>query len=129
MSLQQYVRQVKPRNESYTPPVDKIQNFLDESVPKLPQDKEIDVDSLVSASGSTVATQMYEAAGVIVGMEGLKLTGQKLTKVMSHKQFSPIAKTWIKDFLKVYSNKEALDALLNWVLLMVKVKFSKRRIN
>ena len=26
--LQPYVRQVKPRNESYIPPVDKIQNFL-----------------------------------------------------------------------------------------------------
>ena len=32
MSLQQYVRQVKPRNESYTPPVDKIQNFLSEGM-------------------------------------------------------------------------------------------------
>ena len=31
MSLQQYVRQVKPRNESYIPPVDKIQNFLTEA--------------------------------------------------------------------------------------------------
>jgi len=31
MPLQQYVRQVKPRNESYTPPVDKIQNFLVEA--------------------------------------------------------------------------------------------------
>ena len=31
MSLQQYVRQVRPRNESYIPPVDKIQNFLTES--------------------------------------------------------------------------------------------------
>ena len=30
MSLQQYVRQVKPRNESYIPPVDKIQTFLTE---------------------------------------------------------------------------------------------------
>jgi len=30
MSLQQYVRQVKPRNESYTPPVDKIQTFFTE---------------------------------------------------------------------------------------------------
>ena len=29
MPLQQYVRQVKPRNESYTPPVVKIQNFLE----------------------------------------------------------------------------------------------------
>jgi len=31
MSLQQYVRQVRPRNESYISPVDKIQNFLTES--------------------------------------------------------------------------------------------------
>ncbi len=31
MSLQQYVRQVRPRNESYTPPVDKVQNFLHEA--------------------------------------------------------------------------------------------------
>jgi len=31
MPLQQYVRQVKPRNESYTPPVEKIQNFLTEA--------------------------------------------------------------------------------------------------
>ncbi len=30
MSLQKYVRQLKPRNETYTPPVDKIQNFLGE---------------------------------------------------------------------------------------------------
>jgi len=32
MPLQQYVRQVKPRNESYTPPVVKIQNFLYEDI-------------------------------------------------------------------------------------------------
>ena len=32
MSLQQYVRQVRPRNESYTPPVDKVQNFLTEGL-------------------------------------------------------------------------------------------------
>ena len=31
MSLQKYVRQVRPRNESYTPPVDKVQNFLTEA--------------------------------------------------------------------------------------------------
>jgi len=30
MSLQKYVRQVKPRNETYTPPVEKIQSFLTE---------------------------------------------------------------------------------------------------
>ncbi len=32
MSLQKYVRQVKPRNESYIPPVDKVQNFLSEDI-------------------------------------------------------------------------------------------------
>ena len=31
MPLQQYVRQVKPRNESYTPPIEKIQSFLTEA--------------------------------------------------------------------------------------------------
>ena len=42
MSLQQYVKQVKPRNESYVPPIDKVQNFLHESVSELPQEKQID---------------------------------------------------------------------------------------
>ena len=32
MSLQQYVRQVRPRNESYIPPVDKVQLLLSERV-------------------------------------------------------------------------------------------------
>ena len=118
MSLQKYVRQVKPRNESYISPVDRVQNFLHESVSKLPQEKQIDVDSLVSAEDSTVATQMYETAAVIVGMRGLKLTGDDLKKVMSHDQFSPKAKTWIEDFLKAHPNKEALDAFLNWVVLI-----------
>ena len=30
MNLQSYVRQVKPRNESYTPPVEKVQSLLAE---------------------------------------------------------------------------------------------------
>ena len=29
--LQQYVRQVKPRNESYTPPLEKVQILLSEA--------------------------------------------------------------------------------------------------
>ena len=32
MSLQKYVRQVRPRTENYIPPVDKIQNFLSEDI-------------------------------------------------------------------------------------------------
>ena len=31
MSLQQYVRQVRPRNESYTPPVEKVQKLYEGS--------------------------------------------------------------------------------------------------
>ena len=117
-NLNQYIRQLHPRAELYVDHVDRIQDLLVESVAKLPQDKEIDVDSLVQAEKSTVATQLYEAAGVIVGMEGSKLTSANLTNVMGHKQFSPIAKTWIEDFLKAHPNKEALDAFLNWVVLI-----------
>ena len=118
MSLQKYVRQVKPRNESYIPPVDRVQNFLHESVSKLPQEKQIDVDSLVSAENSTVATEMYEAAAVIVGMVGLKLSGQKMSTVMGNSEFSPTAKKWIENFLKTHPNEEALDAFLSWVVLI-----------
>ena len=32
MSLQKYVRQLKPRNESYISPVDKVQSFLTEAM-------------------------------------------------------------------------------------------------
>ena len=46
MNLQKYVRQVNPRNESYTPPVDKIQNFLTEGL------KAEDEDQDSSALGS-----------------------------------------------------------------------------
>ena len=42
--------------------VNRIQNIF-EKVEKLPQDKELDVDSLVQAEKSNVSTQMYEAAG------------------------------------------------------------------
>ena len=117
MSLQKYVRQVKPRNESYIPPVDRVQNFLHESDSKLPQDKEIDVDSLVSAEKATDATELYEAAGTIVALYGLKLTKANLDAAMGHPEFSPIAKDWFKNFLEIHSNKEAVDALLNWAAL------------
>jgi len=118
MSLQGYLRQISPIQESQVNHLEKIQKLLSEKVAKLPQEKGLDVDSLVSAEGSPVPTQMYEAAGVIVGMVGKDLNKSKLTKVMGHNQFSPIAKKWIEDFLKVHSNKEALDALLNWMVLI-----------
>ena len=44
MSLQKYVRQVRPRNESYTSPVVKVQNFLSEAY-NIPLSSEEDVDA------------------------------------------------------------------------------------
>ena len=44
MSLQKYVRQVRPRNESYTSPVVKVQNFLSEAY-NIPLSSEKDVDA------------------------------------------------------------------------------------
>ena len=40
MSLQKYVRQVSPRNESYIPPVDKVQNFFTEAYSFFPKSEE-----------------------------------------------------------------------------------------
>ena len=116
--LRKFVRQLRPTQEKYVAPVLKIQSLFTEVVAKLPQEKQIDVDSLVSAEDSTVATEMYEAAGVIVGIAGLKLSSQKISSVMSNSEFSPTAKKWIENFLKVHSNNEALDALLNWIILI-----------
>jgi len=118
MSLRNYVRQVRPIQENYLAPVNRVQTLFTEVIGKLPQEKQIDVDSLVSAEDSTVATEMYEAAGVIVGIAGLKLSSQKISSVMSNSEFSPTAKKWIENFLKVHPNKEALDALLNWIILI-----------
>jgi len=117
MQIQEAVRQLRPRVQLERP-LDKVQNFVSEAAGKLPQEKVIDVDALVSALDSTDATQMYETAAVIVGMVGLNLNGQKLNTIMSHPQFSPIAKKWINEFLKTHSNQEALDALLNWIILI-----------
>ena len=116
--LQKYVRQVKPRNEFYTPPIDKIQNLLTEKVTELPQDKELDVDSLVSAEDSNIATAMYETAAVMIAMGGLKLNKSKFETVMKHNEIDSIAKKWIKDFLNIHSNKEAFDALLDWFIFI-----------
>ena len=47
MPLQQYVRQVKPRNKSYTPPVEKIQSLYE---------KEMTPAELVKAGGRKTKT-------------------------------------------------------------------------
>lgn len=92
-------------------------NQLYEVVGKLPQEKQLNIDSLVSAEKATDATELYEAAGTIVALYGLKLTKANLDAAMTHPEFSTIAKDWFNNFLKIHSNKEAVDALLNWVTL------------
>ena len=92
-------------------------NQLYEVVEKLPQEKQLNIDSLVSAEKATDATELYEAAGTIVALYGLKLTKANLDAAMTHPEFSTIAKDWFNNFLKIHSNKEAVDALLNWVTL------------
>ena len=74
MSLQKYVRQVKPRNESYTPPVDKVQSYLTEA--------------------KSTASTLFE--GVIADCANLSLLNQKsfnekILKQPYVSQFLPLA--------------------------------------
>ena len=55
MSLQQYVRQVNPRNESYIPPVDKIQSFLFEAYSFFPKSEEEITNTLADWPHESVA--------------------------------------------------------------------------
>ena len=118
MSLRKFVYQVRPIEETYIAPMNKVHNFLTDAVTKLPQEEKLDIDSLVSAEDATTATQMYETAAVMVAMGGLKLTKSKFKSVMSHKQFSPTAKEWIDNFLNIHSNEEALNSLLSWFVFI-----------
>ena len=113
MSLTGYVKQLRPIQENKVNYVQQVQ----EAVEKLPQEKQLNIDSLVSGEKSTVATQLYEAAGVIVALHGLKLSKGNLEKSMGHPEFSPVAKKWFNEFLKVHSNKEATDALMSWIAM------------
>lgn len=117
MQIQEAVRQLRPRVQLERP-LDKVQNFVSEAAGKLPQEKVIDVDALVSAEKAVVATEMYEAAATMVGMEGVPLTRAKMTKVMGHPEFSPTAKKWIDGFFQTHPNEEAVDAFLNWAVLI-----------
>lgn len=113
MSLKGYVKQLRPIQENKVNYVQQVQ----EAVEKLPQEKQLNIDALVSGEKSTVATQLYEAAGTIVALYGLELNKGNLEKGMGHPEFSPVAKKWFNEFLKVHSNKEATDALMSWIAM------------
>ena len=77
MPQQQYVRQVKPRNESYIPPVDKIQTFLAEGDTK----DATDMESVIVACWNN--RNLKEAAFVeAVGDKGIyDSTSKKLYNI------------------------------------------------
>jgi hypothetical protein len=80
--LQKYVRQLKPRNESYTPPVDKIQNFLTESdtetATRMEQaivvgyniHKNMSEDEALKQAG--ISSEEWKKAKTILGTSGIK---------------------------------------------------------
>ena len=94
-----------------------LQSFS-EAVSKEVDEKELNIDKLVSAENETLATQVFESAATIVALEGKSLSSSKLDTAMSHPEFSKDAKTWITSFLKQHPN--GLDALLNWLVLVGK---------
>ena len=56
--LQHYVRQVRPRNETYIPPVDKIQNFLaEELTPDAELQRAIELAELMDAKVASIDAQ------------------------------------------------------------------------
>jgi len=59
MSLQQYVRQVRPRTESYIPPVDKVQNFLSEAY-NIPLASEEDIDAFDFKGDKTDLKKLFK---------------------------------------------------------------------
>ena len=61
MSLQKYVRQVRPRNESYTSPVVKVQNFLSEAY-NIPLSSEKDVDAFEFVGDKADLKKLFKRA-------------------------------------------------------------------
>ena len=95
-----------------------FKKYVAEAVSKEVDEKELNVDKLVSAENETLATQIFESAATIVALEGKTLSGSKLEATMAHAEFSKDAKKWITKFLQNHPN--GLDALLNWLLLVGK---------
>ena len=87
MSLNRYVRQLKPIQNNKVNYVQQVQ----EAVEKLPQEKQLSVDSLV-ASDKKYRTPMYEAAGTIVALYGLKI--KKTDKSNTFKFLATLSKTF-----------------------------------
>ena len=66
MSLQQYVRQLRPRTEKYIPPIDKIQNFLSEAAKginiEVISTSEIKISVLIASDYKELAVRSLHSA-------------------------------------------------------------------
>jgi len=105
MSLQQYVRQVRPRNESYTPPVDKVQKSLKEA-------KDSEIEEVIKAvGGGKLSESVFETWVYIVArLAGSKTTptSSDIDSVLSESEIVSDGKKWMKEFRKKIPNDEYL---------------------
>ena len=103
--LQKYVRQVNPRNESYTSPVEKINASLKES-------KDSEAEAVIKeVGGGKMSEAVFETWVYIVA----RLAGNKTTPtssdidaVLTDKNVVSDGKTWIKKFRAKIKNDEFL---------------------
>ena len=90
MSLQKYVRQLRPRTEDYIPPVDKVQNFLSEAY-TTPISSEKDITKFLKGQsnipkgyiGQLKKLLEYMAKGASHGK-----TGSEILQMVNPKQFN-----------------------------------------
>ena len=97
MGLQPYVKQLRPRNESYVPHVDKVQTTIKEV-------KNSEVEAVIKAvGGGKLSEAVFETWVYIVA----RLSGNKTTptsadidKILSEKEIVSTGKKWMDDFRK-----------------------------
>jgi len=103
--LQQYVRQVRPRNESYTSPVDKVQKSLKEA-------KDSEIEEVIKAvGGGKLSESVFETWVYIVArLAGSKTTptSSDIDSVLSESEIVSDGKKWMKEFRKKIPNDEYL---------------------
>ena len=105
MGLQPYVKQLRPRNESYVPHVDKVQTTIKEV-------KNSEVEAVIKAvGGGKLSEAVFETWVYIVA----RLSGNKTTptsadidKILSEKEIVSTGKKWMDDFRKKIENDNFL---------------------
>ena len=105
MGLQPYVKQLRPRNESYVPHVDKVQTTIKEV-------KNSEVEAVIKAVGggklseAVVETWVY----IVARLSGNKTTptSADIDKILSEKEIVSTGKKWMDDFRKKIENDNFL---------------------